>query len=97
MIGPYQPHPIDTSQIELDDEILRLAELLAQNVHDTWASQRMAAGWRYGATRNDVLRENPCLVPYEELPESEKQYDRHTALGTLKAVIALGYRIAKAS
>ena len=95
MIGPYEPSPIDTSQIQLDDEILRLAELLAKNVHDTWASQRIADGWHYGAARNDARRENPCLVPYEELPESEKQYDRDTALGTLKAVIALGYRIAK--
>jgi hypothetical protein len=34
-------------------------------------------------------------VPYEELSESEKIFDRNTAMGTLKAVLALGYRITK--
>jgi hypothetical protein len=32
-------------------------------------------------------------VSYEELPESEKQYDRITVLGVLKTILALGYRI----
>jgi hypothetical protein len=52
-------------------------------------------GWRYGPQRNDVTKENPTLVPYQELPESEKEYDRQMAMETLKAIIALGYRIEK--
>ncbi len=43
----------------------------------------------------DFLKEHPCLVPYEELPESEKEYDRNAALQTLKAIVALGYGIKK--
>jgi ryanodine receptor 2 len=34
-------------------------------------------------------------VPYEELPENEKEYDRNTAMETLKAIILLGFRIKK--
>jgi len=92
----YQPSPIDTSQVELSPEIEELTEKLAENAHDIWARQRLADGWTYGAVRDDARKEHPCLIPYADLPESEKQYDRNAALETLRAIIALGYRIQKA-
>ena len=91
----YQPKPIDTSSVTLTDEILKLTELLAENAHDNWARQRLAEGWRYGPERNDERKENPDLVPYGQLPDSEKEYDRSAALETLKAIVSLGYRIVK--
>jgi DNA-binding response OmpR family regulator len=92
----YQPTPVGTSQIELPPQILQLTEALARNAHDVWANQRLADGWRYGPQRDDHRKKHPCLVPYEQLPESEKQYDRNAAMETLKTVIAIGYRICKA-
>lgn len=89
----YKPKPIDTSEIELPDDLLSLTEKIAENVHDVWAEERIASGWTYGEKRNDDLKQTPCLVPYGLLPESEKEYDRKTAVNTLKLVIALGYRI----
>lgn len=53
----------------------------------------MAEGWTWSPERNDAKKENPCLVPYEELPDSEKEYDRNTAIETLKLILSLGYRI----
>lgn len=91
----YTPKPIDTDTIRLDDEILELGELLAKNAHDVWARERMNQGWTYGNTRNDTKKEHPCLVPYEELPESEKDYDRNTAMETLKVILSMGYEIRK--
>jgi hypothetical protein len=91
----YTPSPIDTSQIKLPRDILELTELLAENAHEIYARQRFAEGWRYGPHRDDALKENPTLVPYDELPAGEKEYDRNAALETLKAIIALGYRIEK--
>jgi len=91
----YQPQPLDTTKIRLPVEIARLTELLAKNAHENWAQQRMGEGWRYGAKRDDHKKEHPCLVPYEQLPESEKEYDRKTAMETIKTIQALGYRIAK--
>ncbi|MBR5780829.1 MAG: Ryanodine receptor Ryr, partial [Bacteroidales bacterium] len=41
----------------------------------------------------DTLKTHPCLIPYEELPEVEKAYDRDTALGTLKLIKKLGFKI----
>ncbi len=89
----YKPQPIDTSGVQLDEEILELTERLAENAHELWAKQRLADGWRYGPQRDEIKKEHPSLVPYQDLPESEKEYDRSVAMGTLKAILALGYRI----
>jgi hypothetical protein len=93
----YQPKPIDTSRVALPGAIEALAERLAENAHDIWARQRLADGWTYGPMRDDPDKKHPCLVPYADLPESEKTYDRKAAMETLKAIVALGYRIRKVS
>ena len=89
----YLPEPIDTSAVSLNPALMQLAELLAKNAHDVWAQERLAQGWKYGPCRRDDTKEHPCLIPYEQLPEAEKIYDRNTAMETLKAVCALGYTI----
>ena len=91
----YEPKPIDISKIELSDDLLSLTEKIAENVHDNWALARIESGWTYGEVRDDEKKTTPCLVPYGELSEAEKEYDRITALGTLKLIIALGYKIEK--
>jgi hypothetical protein len=91
----YTPKPIDTKDVVLDDDILTLCELLAENTHEVWSLGRINEGWSYGETRNDEKKEHPCLVSYSELSESEKQYDRNTALETLKVITKLGYKIIK--
>ena len=89
----YQPHPLSTEGVELPPELLALTERLAENSHDLWAAQRLGQGWRHGPQRDDAQKLHPCLVPYGQLPESEKEYDRIAALGTLKTILRLGYRI----
>jgi ryanodine receptor 2 len=90
----YRPEPIH-GDAELPDDLRELTELLAKNAHDVWARLRLAQGWRWGPERNDAAKEHPSLVPYEALPESEKQADRDTVIGTLNAIRALGYRVEK--
>ncbi len=91
----YNPNPAKTDDIVLPSDIIQLAEKLAENVHDIWALGRVNEGWIYGSVRDDVTKTHPCLVPYSELPESEKDYDRGSALETLKLILKLGYRIVK--
>lgn len=91
----YKPEPADLSNIALSDDLLELTELIAENVHDVWALGRIKDGWIYGEFRDDSKKETPCLVPYSELPESEKEYDRNTALETVKLIISKGYKIEK--
>lgn len=91
----YVPKPEKTDDIVLSEELNSLVEAMAKNVHEVWAESRISQGWTYGPERNDVLKHHPCLVPYEELPEVEKAYDRDTAVGTLKLICKLGFKITK--
>ena len=91
----YNPNPIDLSDVTLDASLESLVEALAENVHDTWAKGRIDDGWTYGPVRDDAKKYHPCLVPYGELPESEKEYDRNTAISTLKFIVKKGYAIRK--
>jgi hypothetical protein len=91
----YKPQPIDTSSVTLTDDILELCELIAKNTHEVWSAGRIKDGWSYGPTRDDEKKTHPCLVPYEELSEEEKEYDRNTSLETLKLIVSLGYTIEK--
>lgn len=92
---PFIPTPLDTSDVVLPQELQNLAETIAAQVHDVWAQNRLREGWTYGPERNDTLRQTPCLVPYEQLPEEEKAYDRNTAFNTLKLICKLGFKIVK--
>ncbi len=89
----YKPQPLDISDVVLSEELKNLTELLAKNVHDIWAENRIAQGWTYGEKRDDEKKQHPCLVPYEDLPEEEKLYDRETAMKTIKMIKKLGFQI----
>lgn len=81
--------------MEIPAELMELAEQMARNVHEVWARSRMAEGWTWGPERDDAARRHPCLVPYDELPESEKEYDRATSQETLRLILKLGFGISR--
>lgn len=91
----YVPQPMDTTDVQLPEELNVLVEEMAKNVHEVWAQSRIEQGWSYGSERNDELKHHPCLIPYDQLPEVEKAYDRDTALSTLKLITKLGFKISK--
>ena len=89
----YEPKPIETGRVTVPPEVAALSERLARNAHEVWAAERMAAGWRLGPERNDARKEHPSLIPYDELSEAEKDYDRQISMQTIKAILAMGFRI----
>ena len=91
----YIPQPADLTGVELPQELGELAEMIARNVHEVWSKNRLDDGWTYGPVRDDQKKTHPCLVPYEELPEREKDYDRATSQETLKLIMRLGFSISK--
>ncbi len=93
MKNRYVPEPIDTSDVEVGAEVLAVAELLAENTHEVWAKGRADEGWVYGEKLDREKKIHPLLVPYSELPDSEKEYDRRTSIETLKLLIKLGVKI----
>lgn len=94
-MNTYIPKPIDISDVELTEDLNELREAIAENAHEIWAENRMAEGWTYGPVRNDELKQNPDMVPYSQLPESEKEYDRQMAMKTIKLLMKLGYDLIK--
>ncbi len=91
----YIPRPVNTDGIELEGILKSLVEAMAENVHEMWAKTRMEQGWKYGPKRDDEKKEHPCLIPYNQLPEGEKVYDRNSSVETLKLITKLGFRITK--
>ena len=91
----YKPKPIDTKDIVLPTELNNLIEEMSKNVHEVWAATRISQGWAYGEERNDGEKKHPCLVPYEELSEKEKEYDRNTSIETIKLILKLGFKITR--
>lgn len=91
----YIPDPTDTLGVELPKELMPLIEEIAKNVHEVWSRNRMNDGWTYGPVRDDTNKKHPCLAPYEELPEAEREYDRATSQETLKLILKLGFEISK--
>lgn len=89
----YVPAPLDTSDVQLSPQIIQLGEMMARNTHEVWAAGRIADGWRWGPVRDDAKKEHPCLVPYDDLPEEERDYDRRTSMETLKLLVRLGCTI----
>lgn len=91
----YEPLPEDISDVVLPKELEELTEIIAKNVHEVWSQGRIDDGWVYGEERDTEKKTTPCLVPYEELSEEEKDFDRRTAMNTLKFIIKAGFKITK--
>ena len=89
----FEPQPIDTTEVSLPPQVRELIERLSEHNHNVWAKGRLAEGWTLGPERDDARKEHPCLIPYEQLPDREKEVDRRTAAEVLKAIIALGFRV----
>ena len=94
-VDEYEPHPINVDTIPLDGDLEELQEAIAENAHDVWAEARIKEGWSYGKERDDLKKQNPDLVPYTALPDSEKEYDRIMAFNTIKLVKRLGFDIVR--
>ena len=91
----YDPSPIGLDDVALSDDLNELQEAIAENAHEIWAKNRREQGWTYGPERNDQKKETPDMIPYCNLPECEKLYDREMAMQTLKLVKKLGFEIVK--
>lgn len=89
----YKPQPVDTSNVSIPSDLMILSEKVAKNTHDVWAECRISEGWIWGPVRDDAKKQHPCLVPYEELSEQEKEYDRRTSMETIRLILSLGYEI----
>jgi len=91
----YIPKPIDLSDVSLTEDLIELREAIAENAHEIWAENRRLEGWTYGPVRDDKLKQTPDMVPYKDLSDGEKEYDRATAMRSIKLLKKLGYDVVK--
>jgi hypothetical protein len=63
----------EASEVPLCDEEI---ELLARIEHQRWCAERSLDGWKFATERNDLLKEHPDMVPYEDLNDKTRDYDR---------------------
>jgi ppGpp synthetase/RelA/SpoT-type nucleotidyltranferase len=55
-----------------DDEVERMAEL----EHGRWIVERLKSGWTYGPERDSQKRTSPYLIPWNDLPDEIRDFDR---------------------
>ena len=91
----YIPKPLDTSDVTLYEKHLELVEKLAINEHETWASEMQNKGWSYGEVVNEIEKKTPYLVPFEQLPNENKEWNREVASEAIKNILKLGYTIVR--
>ena len=70
-------------------------DTLARAEHERWMTERRRQGWTFGDPRDDARKHHPCLVPWEALPEFEKQKDRDTVDNIPHLVRKAGFQIRK--
>lgn len=46
-----------------------------EDSHDEWMALKISQGWKPGSVKAPDLKEHPCLVPYDELPEEQQAKD----------------------
>jgi hypothetical protein len=81
----------------LSEEIKEAVNDIAKEIHNTWMQGRINEGWIFGNDRNDQEKTHPGIVPYENLSESEQNYDKNTAIATIIGLLKRGYIIEKRS
>ena len=93
--GKDVPNPINVDDVVLPKEVENLTEYIAENAHEEWAKGKIKDGWVYGPKRDEKKKQSFDLIPYCELLDSEKEYDRKMAMNTLRVLYKLGYEISK--
>lgn len=63
----YNPQPINTSMVTLDNDLNAIIQKFSEHYHDAWASRKMETGWTYGEVWSDSQKDHPRLKPYSML------------------------------
>ena len=53
-------------------------EIMAEMEHARWNTERLRNGWQWGERRYIIKKTSPYLVPWSQLPDKVKEWDRHT-------------------
>jgi hypothetical protein len=72
---------------EFKDSDLDKIEQMAEMEHGRWNAERLKDGWRFGKPKDENKKIHPCIVPWTELPDDIKPFDRN-AVKLFPAILA---------
>ncbi|MDD1762949.1 MAG: hypothetical protein LUQ59_12025, partial [Methanothrix sp.] len=70
-------------------------EILSELEHGRWNIERLRSGWRPGTKRDDTAKIHDCLVAWDKLPESIKDYDRDAVKAFPEILANAGFEIVR--
>jgi hypothetical protein len=65
-------------------------EILARMEHDRWWADKALAGWTHAPDRNDLQLLHPDMIPYEQLSDKIKQWDRNSVIKMIEILDSEG-------
>ncbi|XP_075987925.1 ryanodine receptor isoform X13 [Anticarsia gemmatalis] len=89
----YDPQPINTSSVALNNDLNTIVQKFSEHYHDAWASRKIENGWVYGEAWSDSQKTHPRLKPYNMLNDYEKERYKEPVRESLKALLAIGWSV----
>nr|XP_049707621.1 ryanodine receptor isoform X34 [Helicoverpa armigera] len=89
----YDPQPINTSSVALNNDLNTIVQKFSEHYHDAWASRKIENGWVYGEGWSDSQKTHPRLKPYNMLNDYEKERYKEPVRESLKALLAIGWSV----
>jgi len=68
-------------------------ELLSRMEHERWMNVKLKAGWIFAPETNKPKKQHSALVPWEDLPEAEKEKDRDLVRAIPQLLTEIGYTV----
>ncbi|KAM3723537.1 Ryanodine receptor [Dirofilaria immitis] len=91
--GVWNPDPVDTNEIQFDDDLKSVIAKFAEHFHDSWASRKIEKGWKYGDLYSRQGLTHPRLKPFALLPDFEKNFYEERCAECLRALLVWNYSI----
>lgn len=88
MLPARSNEPAEFPKGEDDLERLSIME------HERWMNSKLKAGWKYAPETNKSMKQHSALIPWEDLPEAEKDKDRDLVRAIPRLLTEIGYTVA---
>lgn len=77
------------SSIKGVEFVLQNPDVAPELLHDAWAADKIADGWKFGPVKDAAFKTHPCLVPYSALPLEQhvKDHAFRAVVQALRAVV----------
>jgi voltage-gated potassium channel Kch len=86
------PNPVWGEPLGLTCDMI---ERLAQLEHRRWCSFMRQVGWNRASERDEITKEHPDLVEWDQLPEAAREKDRDTIRQLPELLADAGFRIVR--